>query len=162
HRIKSAGVRHFHFVLVFTAVIPAATASVESARPPQASGFKAVRVHYSPLNKMMMSVRINGQPANLLVDTGSNEIILDAAAADSWGIKPSQRNLRYIRSTRINGQELPVAFVQNLSAGSMSFGSLLVALRDSKHRAAQDSDLDGILGLDFFKRYKAAINCRAK
>jgi len=161
-KINSKQVRRSHLVLALAAVIPAIAPSVESAGPPYLNGFKAVRVHYSPLNKMMMSVRINGQPANLLVDTGSNQIILDAAAADSWGIKPSQRNLRYIRSTRVNGQELPVAFAQNLSAGNMSFGSLLVALRDSKHRAAQDSDVDGILGLDFFERYKAAINCRAK
>jgi predicted aspartyl protease len=144
------------------AVIPVTTASVEGGRSPQLNGFKAIRVHYSPLNKMIMSVRINGQPANLLVDTGSNQIILDAAAADSFGIKPSQGNLRYIRSTRVNGRELPIAFAQNLSAGSMSFGSLLVALRDSKHPASGDSSLDGILGLDFFARYKAVINCRAK
>jgi hypothetical protein len=72
-----------------------------------------------------MSVRINGQPANLLVDTGSNEVILDAAAAESFGVQPSQpgsneifqdaaaaesfgsqpsqRSMRYIRRSRING-----------------------------------------------------------
>jgi len=43
-----------------------------------------------------MSVRINGQRANLLVDTGSNQIILDAAAAASFGIKPSQGSLGYV------------------------------------------------------------------
>ena len=37
---------------------------------PQLPGYKAVRVHYGPMNKMIMSVRINGQPSNLLVDTG--------------------------------------------------------------------------------------------
>jgi predicted aspartyl protease len=161
-KIKSTRVLRFRLLLAFVAVIPMTIASVEGARPPQLNELKAVRVHYSPLNKMIMPVRINGQPANLLVDTGSNHIILDAAAADSFGIKPSQGNLRYIRSTRVNGRELPIAFVQNLSAGSVSFGSLLVALRDSKHAAAGDSDLDGILGLDFFARYKAVINCRAK
>src|SRR5262245_64589057 len=41
-------------------------------------GYRAVRVHYGPMNKMIMSVRINGHPANLLVDTGSNQLILDA------------------------------------------------------------------------------------
>ena len=33
----------------------------------QLPGYKAVRVHYGPLNKMIMSVRINGHPADLLV-----------------------------------------------------------------------------------------------
>ena len=63
-----------------------------------------MRVHYGPLNKMIMSVRINGQPANLLVDTGSNEIILDTEAAETFGVAPSPRGLRYIGSTKINGQ----------------------------------------------------------
>lgn len=162
HEKKSKRVRRFHLVLAFVTVIPVTAASVEGSPPAQRSRFKAVRVHYSPLNKMIMSVRINGQPANLLVDIGSNQVILDAAAADSFGIKPSQGNLRYIRSTRVNGRELPIAFAQNFSAGSISFGSLLVALRDSKRLAAGDNDLDGILGLDFFARYKAVINCRAK
>ena len=99
----------------------------------QLSGYKAVRVHYSPLNKMIMSVRINGQLANLLVDTGSNQVILDAAAAESFGVRPSQRDLRYIQFTRINGQLLPVGFAQSLIAGSMNFGSTPVTLRDSSH-----------------------------
>jgi len=92
---------------------------------------------------MIMSVRINGQPANLLVDTGSNQPILDAEAAESFGvgpsqlilnaeaaesfgIKPSQRGLRYIRFTQTNGQDLPVGFAQNVTAGNMNFGSRLV------------------------------------
>jgi len=130
--VKSKSVRCCHPVLALMAVVSVTTASVTGGRPPQLNGFKAIRVHYSPLNKMIMSVRINGQPANLLVDTGSNEIIVDAAEADSFGIKPSQGNLRYIQSTRVNGQQLPVAFAQNLSVGTVSFGSHFVALRDSK------------------------------
>ena len=66
-------------------------------------GYKAVRVHYGPMNKMIMSVRINGHPANLLVDTGSNQLILDAEAAESFGVRPSPRGLRYIRFTKTPG-----------------------------------------------------------
>jgi predicted aspartyl protease len=124
-------------------------------------GYKAVRVHYGPLNKMIMSVRINGQPANLLVDTGASQIILDAETAASFGITPSQRGLRYIRFTQINGQDLPVAFAQNITAGSMNFGSSPVALRSLTHPSA-DAGVDGVLGLDILLRHKALINCRTK
>src|SRR4029453_13270086 len=111
--------RRFPIVLTVLVIIPCSTvASVKGGRPPQLSGYKAVRVHYSPLNKMIISVRINGQPANLLVDTGSNQVILDAAAAKLFGVRPSPRGLLYIRSTKIQGQSLPVGFVQNMSAGS--------------------------------------------
>jgi predicted aspartyl protease len=125
-------------------------------------GYKAVRVHYGPMNKMIMSVRINGQPADLLVDTGSNQLILDAEAAQLFGVRPSQRGLRYIRFTQIQGQSLPVGFVQNISAGSMNFGSSLVTLRKSSHADTGSGALDGILGLNILFRHKALINCRTK
>jgi predicted aspartyl protease len=111
---------------------------------------------------MIMSVRINGQPANLLVDTGSNQVILDAAAAESFGVQPSQRGLGYIRVTRINGQLLPVGFAQSLIAGGMNFGSALVTLRDSNHSDTGGARVDGVLGLDLLTKHKAVINCRTK
>src|SRR5258708_10034197 len=128
----------------------------------QLPGYKVGRVHYGPLNKMIMSVKINGHPANLLVDTGSNQLILDAEAAELFGVRPSPRGLLYIRSTKIQGQSLPVGFVQNMSAGSMNFGSSLVTLRRSSHADAADAAFDGVLGLDILFRHKALINCRTK
>jgi hypothetical protein len=88
---------------------------------------------------MIMSVRINGQPASLLLDTGSTQLILDAKAAESFGVTPSQRGLRYIRFTKIQGELLPVGFVQNISAGSMSFGSSLVTLQRSLIHTRSDT-----------------------
>src|SRR5437899_3649124 len=110
-------------IIVFLMIAPISIfGAAKSCALPQLSGYKAVRVHYGPLNKMIMSVQINGQPANLLVDTGSNEIMLDADAAESFGVRPSQRGLRYIGFTEIGGQLLPVGFVQTLTAGAMNFG----------------------------------------
>jgi len=154
-----------HFRIAFTLLVitsSSAFGSTKGDRSTQLSGYKAVRVHYGPLNKMIMSVRINGQPANLLVDTGSNEVILDAAAAESFGSQPSQRSMRYIRRSRINGQLLPVGFAQSLTAGNMSFGSVLVTLRNSSRSDDGNAHVDGVLGLDVLTRYKAVINCRTK
>jgi predicted aspartyl protease len=151
------------FALILLAVAPlsiSGAAQNRSAMP--LAGYKAVRVRYGPMNKMIMSVRINSQPANLLVDTGSNQLILDAEAAESFGVRPSQRGLRYIRFTKIQGQSLPVGFVQNISAGSMNFGSSLVTLRKSSHADAANAAFDGVLGLDILFRHKALINCRTK
>jgi predicted aspartyl protease len=129
---------------------------------PHLAGYKAVRVHYGPLNKMLMPVRINGQPANLLVDTGSNEIILDTDAAASFGVGPPPRAWRYIGFTEINGRLLPVAFMQSLTAGSMSFGSSPVVLRHSSVSGTPKAQVDGILGLEILLRHKAVINCRTR
>jgi predicted aspartyl protease len=153
-------------LLVILGLLMAMPASIAAARKggslPQLFGYKAVPVHYGPLNKMIMSVRINGQPANLLVDTGASQIILDADAAESFGVRPSQRGLRYIRFTQINGQDLPVGYAQNITAGGMNFGSSSVALRSSIHSGTGSGHIDGVLGLDVLLRYKAVINCRTK
>jgi len=149
--------------VILLSVAPLSISSAAKNRSAmQFPGYKAVRVHYGPMNKMIMSVRINGQPANLLVDTGSNQLILNAEAAQLFGVRPSPGGLRYIRFTRIQGQSLPVGFVQNISAGSMNFGSSLVTLRRSSHADAANAALDGVLGLDILFRYKALINCRTK
>jgi predicted aspartyl protease len=109
-----------------------------------------------------MAARINGQPANLIVDTGASHVMLDADAATSFGIKPSQRGLRYIQFSQVNGRELPFGFAQNLTAGNVNFGSTLVMLRDSNQSGAGKDHVDGVLGLDLLTRYKAIINCRTK
>src|SRR5262249_10278086 len=77
-------------------------------------------------------------------------------------VRPSPRGLRYIRFTEIQGQLLPVGFVQNISAGSMNFGSNLVTLHKSSQVDASNSALAGVLGLDILYRHKALINCRTK
>ena len=151
------------FALILFAVVPLSISAAPKNRSAmQVPGYRAVRVHYGPMNKMIMSVRINGHPANLLVDTGSNQLILDAEAAELFGVTPSPRGVLYIRSTKIQGQSLPVGFVQNMSAGSMNFGSSLVALRRSSHADAATAAFDGVLGLDILFRRKALINCRTK
>ena len=83
----STRVRHFRFVLALLLIIPSSTLASVKGKPTQLSGYKAVRVHYSPLNKMVMSVRINGRRANLLVDTGSNQIILNGLQLHHLGCK---------------------------------------------------------------------------
>jgi len=155
--------RRVAIALALFAVAPLSISGAAKNRSAvQLAGYKAVRVHYGPMNRMIMSVRINGQPASLLLDTGSTQLILDAKAAESFGVTPSQRGLRYIRFAKIQGELLPVGFVQNISAGSMSFGSSLVTLQRSLHAEAAIAGLDGVLGLDILLRYKALINCRTK
>jgi predicted aspartyl protease len=155
-------VRHFRFVLVVLLIIPSSTLASVKGKPTQLSGYKAVRVHYSPLNKMVMSVRINGRRANLLVDTGSNQIILDGRAAASFGVQSSPGDLLFTQQTRVNGRLLTVGFVQSLMAGGMSFGSTPVTLRESSHSDTGGTPVDGVLGLDVLTRHKAVINCRTK
>ena len=156
------------FSLLTTVPIPL-FAAASKARPMQLPGYKVVPVHYGPLNKMIISANINGHPANLMVDTGADQIIMDASAAASFDVRPSQHGLRYIQFTKINGQTFPVGFAQSLTAGSMNFGSSPVVLRNSSISGrfsdsveAANPGVDGFLGLDILIRHKAVINCRTK
>jgi predicted aspartyl protease len=150
-------------VLLSLAIAPVPIfGAAKSGAPSQLPGYKAVPVHYGPLNKMIMSARINGQPANLLVDTGSNEIMLDPDAAESFGVRPSQRGPRYIGFTEMGGHLLPVVFVQSLTAGGMNFGSSPAVLRSSNLSDTGKAHVDGVLGLQTLFRHKAVINCRTK
>ena len=158
----SARLRRFRFVFAALLVIPSSTLASVKGKPTQLGGYKAVRVHYAPLNKMIMPVRINGRRANLLVDTGSNQIILNASTSASFGVQTSQGGLFYMQQTQINGQSLPVGFAQSLTAGGMSFGSIPVTLRKSRRSDNRGTPIDGVLGLDVLTRHKAVINCRTK
>ena len=138
----------------------------------QLPGYRAVPVHYGPMNKMIMSVRINGRPVKLLVDTGASQVILDNDAAQLAGVRPFQRAMNQVRfsvpsqvftmGSEINGQLLPVGLAHNISAGSMNFGSNPVALRESIGPGAGAARVDGVLGLDILRRHKALINSRTK
>jgi predicted aspartyl protease len=150
------------FLFLAVAPISNSVAAKNLSVSTQLAGYKAVRVHYGPMNQMIIPVRINGQSANLLVDTGSNEIILDTDAAATFGVAPSPRGVRYVGFTEINGQLLPVAFMQSLTAGSMNFGSNTVVLRDSPRSGTRKAHVGCVLGLQILLRHKAMINCRTR
>jgi predicted aspartyl protease len=168
--VRARRARYFRILLsLLTIVSIPVFAAAKDVRPIQLGGYKAVPVRYGSLNKMMLSVAINGHPANLIVDTGANQIILDASSAESFGVSPSRYGLRYVGFTQINGQLFPVGFVRTLTAGSMNFGSSSVALLNSSARSSfsnrfENGNLrvDGVLGADILIRHKAVINCRTK
>ncbi|MFN2542471.1 MAG: aspartyl protease family protein [Chthoniobacterales bacterium] len=150
----------------FVAIVAVAICAALAAGAPQLAGHVAVPVRYVPLNKMIVTVQINSHPANLLVDTGANHIEVAADSATLFGITPSQHGLRYIGYERINGRSCPIAFLRNLSAGGMNFGSAPVTLLPGDARRSFGThgavQADGILGADILVRHNAVINCRTK
>jgi predicted aspartyl protease len=163
--------RHLGILPILIAVVPAMTLAVSGKGPPmQLAGYKVVPVHYGPLNKMIVTVNINGHPASLIVDTGANQTILDADAAQLFEVRPSQRRLTYLGMTSVNGRPLPLAFVTNLTAGSMNLGSSVVVLLPSDARGSFSTRwgnngnvrVDGALGSDILVRHRAVINCRTE
>jgi predicted aspartyl protease len=151
-------------ISIATFFVPAL--GVAKQTPVALPGYKAVRIHYGALNRMLVPITIEGQAANLIVDTGARQIVLDADSAASFGISPARNRMRYIGSTEFNGQLAPLAFARNLTVGSMNFGGTDVALLNSGGGSsfatgsrAREAHIVGILGTDLLTRYKAVINC---
>ena len=62
-------------LLLFTLAPISIFAAARNHALSQIAGYRVVPVHYGPFNKMIMSFRINGQSANLVVDTGASQLI---------------------------------------------------------------------------------------
>ena len=146
-------------LFVVTALTAIAAAASAKGAGPIPSGYQAVPIRYGSLNKMLISVSINGHPATLLVDTAANQILIDAARAQSLGITPSHHGLRYIGTVAINGQPSPIAFARSVSAGPVDFGSRQVVLLNSN---STSDTVDGTLGADLLVARKAVIDCYGK
>ena len=63
-KIPRVRIRRLGILFGVLTIVPIAICGAASIRSTQLSGYKAVPVHYRPLNKMIMSVNIDGQPAN--------------------------------------------------------------------------------------------------
>jgi predicted aspartyl protease len=150
-------------VLAITSISNFAAAT---AAPPHLGGSVAVPVRYAPLNKMIVTVSINGHSANLLVDVGASQTMLDTNGAQLCGVAANQfGGHRYIGYQRINGQLAGIAFIRNLTAGGMNLGNMNVLLVDTSGRGGFGSSVprvDGILGADVLVPHKAVINTRTK
>jgi predicted aspartyl protease len=168
--IQATRLSRFTIALILAVIL--SIVPLGAAKQPPATlltGYKAVPVHYGPLNQMLIVVSINGHTANLIVDTGARQSILDSRAAESFGVSPSRYGLRYLGFTPINGQLLPLAFVRTFTAGAMNFGSTLIALFNASGRNSFSAPpgmgsvhVDGILGRDVLTHHKAVINSRTR
>jgi hypothetical protein len=109
----------------------------------------------------LVRVDVNGQPALLILDTGSGVVTLDSAFADRAGIEPSNMqghllgarsmSMRFgtARSIRIGAAE-----VTNVNVAATS------AIRDLQARVGHD--VCGSIGWDLFRKYVAVIDYEAR
>jgi predicted aspartyl protease len=150
--------------LVTFIAIAALPICVSGEVAPQLAGYAAASIRYVPLNKMVVVMNVNGHSANLFVDTGINQFVLDADAAPLLGVKPSPLGLRYIGYTRFNGRQCPVAFVKSLAVGGTNLGSTSVILTTDAGSGSSNGParVTGTLGADILERQQAVINCRTK
>ena len=112
-------------------------------------------------NSIYLQARVNGsEPRWFVLDTGAGVTVLNATTAESLGLKAGRAGtLRgaggVVQSTGITGLTLDVggAVLKDVSVTSIP----LAQLENAAGRA-----IDGILGVDFFRRYVVEIDYEAR
>lgn len=141
--------------------------SAEPAALPHLPGYEAVPLHYGAMNRMVVTLMVNGHKADFMVDTGAALSVLGAGYASAFGVKPVDANSQFGDRISMNGRSLQVGYIDNLAGGSMNFGGGPIALLgtygvDRASARYHPNEFAGILGADILQRYKAIINCRTK
>lgn len=93
-----------------------------------------------------LTLRLNGEPVEFLVDTGATDIVLSLEDAERVGLDPD--NLAFLGSARTANGTVSTAFatVDEIALGSMQFDRVRVAVNGGDMRGS-------LLGMSFLSRF---------
>jgi predicted aspartyl protease len=108
-------------------------------------------------NVPIVTVRVNGSPADLLFDTGAERTILTPAAASRLGIAAHYEYARHMRSigTAVSGG---TAKLSKFVVGGMTTRGFRVLVGPVSLPTVDGRPLDGLLGADFFDDFDVDID----
>jgi len=104
---------------------------------------------------IVVSVKINGVPARMVVDTGATRTTLSKQLASRAGIEPSVP-LGAIVGTALGVTWLPGGRADRISLGGASLSDVPVFIQNSAERSFGDG-VDGLLGLSFLGNFHVRI-----
>lgn len=143
--------------MLLTAAIAMVAAPVRAAaqdcRPE-----RRAEIAESPMgNVPVVTVRVDGRPADLLFDTGAERTILTPAAASRLGIVAHYEYARHMRSigTAVSGGTAKLA---NFVVGGMTTRGFRVLVGSVSLPVVDGRPLDGLLGADFFDDFDVDID----
>ncbi len=129
------------------------SAAAQNCRP-----VRRAEIAESPMgNVPIVTVRVNGRPADLLFDTGAERTILTGAAAKRLGVVAHYEYARRMRSigTAVAGGS---AKLRSLDFGDLVLRDFSVLVGSVSLPAIAGRPLDGLLGADFFDDYDVEID----
>lgn len=104
---------------------------------------------------------VNGRRLKLGLDTGAGALLLDSRHKRLFKNKLVIKKTGQHKGADNKGQTMEEAVVDSLTFNSFEWKKMKVALTDLSH-LTYFGDLDGILGVEFFKQRKMAISIPAK
>jgi predicted aspartyl protease len=132
-------------------------------REPYACGGERARLPLVPEIAMpLVQVAINGVAVTLLVDTGAQELVLDAGVAARAGVRVGPAEDAMHSGGRL--ASFRHGMLDTLALGDLTLSSLPVhvqALRDTFRTFAPDLPVEGILGTAVLYRFRARLDRRA-
>ena len=102
---------------------------------------------------------VNGKPLLLLIDSGSQGLFLDAAAAQRLGLSP-EGTLEVRGSKRIAGRG--VAALDRIDVGGAHLPAHVISVVDLNGISYNGATIDGVLGYPFFAAAEIRIDPDAK
>jgi predicted aspartyl protease len=122
---------------------------------------------YTPLtmkragNEFYVSCKLNGRPANLIVDTGAGSTVISSGLLRSLGMSLTKGEENVYGMMGLAGKKITAGDIKDFQVGPYQAGAHSVGAWDfSSFRATpRDSGIDGLLGIDFLHRHQAIIDC---
>jgi len=141
-------------VLLFTAIVlcsPPLNAETQCPR-----GIDSIAYPTLGVSQIGVQVTINGEgPFEFILDTGAQITVIDEALATQMALRP-QGKIGIISVLQYSPSNL--AQVASLKLGGKEATNMPVALQRLDHIRSVDSKIQGILGLDFLRRYDVLID----
>ena len=93
-----------------------------------------------------LTLRLNGEPVDFLVDTGATDIVLSLQDAERIGLEPD--NLAFLGSARTANGTVRTAFatIDEIAIGPVAFDRVRVAVNGGEMRGS-------LLGMSFLSRF---------
>jgi len=104
---------------------------------------------------IVVSVKINGVPARMVVDTGATRTVLSKQLASRARIEPSGPQGAIV-TTALGKTWLPGGRADHISLGGANLSDVPVFIQNSAQRSFGD-DIDGLLGLSFLGNFDVRI-----
>lgn len=113
----------------------------------------------------IVAIKVNNKKGVLLVDTGASRTVFDKTRFERFKVKEKKANSP-MSPVGLGGQvQTDITILKNLKIDKLEAKNYLVAVTDLGHInhmfvSLKQEPIDGVLGSDFLKKYRAIIDLR--
>lgn len=113
---------------------------------------------------LLISVRVNGKPARLLIDTGASKSVFDKSRIETFlSADKFEKHDKLSTGLGTSTMKSFLAVIDKMSIGKLEIKNYKTVIIDLSHvnvayGQLKQKPIDGVLGSDVLKKYKAVID----